>query len=126
MLSSGKGFPGGSVVKNLPANAGDAGDSGSIRKIPWRRKWQPTPAFFPAWKIPWAEKPGGVQSMGWQRVGHNLVTEHTCMPSGNMKSSTSTFCLWDLCFSFFFFFWLCLVLVAALGVFDLHCGMQDL
>ena len=34
MLSSGKGFPGGSVVKNLPASAGDAGDSGSIRKIP--------------------------------------------------------------------------------------------
>ena len=47
------GFPGGSVVKNLPANAGDAGDSGDsgfypwVGKIPWRRKWQPTPAFMP-------------------------------------------------------------------------------
>ena len=24
-----------------------------------------------AWKIPWIEKPGGLQSMGLQRVGHN-------------------------------------------------------
>ena len=35
------GFPGGSVVKNPPANAGDAG------WIPWRRKWQPPPVFLP-------------------------------------------------------------------------------
>ena len=24
-----------------------------------------------AWRIPWTEEPGGLQSMGWQRVGHN-------------------------------------------------------
>ena len=38
------------MVKNLPANAGDTGDMGSIPgwgKIPWRRKWQPTPVFLP-------------------------------------------------------------------------------
>ena len=38
------------VVKNLPANAGGARDAGSIpgvRKIPWRRAWQPTPVFLP-------------------------------------------------------------------------------
>ena len=28
-----------------------------------------------AWKIPWTEEPGGLQSMGPQRVGHNLVTK---------------------------------------------------
>ena len=28
-----------------------------------------------AWEIPWTEKPGGLQSMGLQRVRHNLVTE---------------------------------------------------
>ena len=27
-----------------------------------------------AWKIPWTEEPGGLQSMGSQRVGHNRVT----------------------------------------------------
>ena len=24
-----------------------------------------------AWRIPWVEEPGGLQSMGWQRVGHD-------------------------------------------------------
>ena len=28
-----------------------------------------------AWKIPWAEEPGGLQSMRLKTVGHNLVTE---------------------------------------------------
>ena len=39
------GFPGGTVVKNPPANAGNAGDPGS--KIPWSRKWQLVPVFLP-------------------------------------------------------------------------------
>ena len=38
------GLPGGAVVKNPPASAGDAKDAGLI---PWRRKWQPTPVFLP-------------------------------------------------------------------------------
>ena len=28
-----------------------------------------------AWNIPWAEEPGGLQSTGSQRVGHNLATK---------------------------------------------------
>ena len=28
-----------------------------------------------AWRIPWAEDPGGQQSTGWQRVRHDLVTK---------------------------------------------------
>ena len=32
-------------IKNLPANAGDAGSW--VRKIPWRTKRQPIPVFFP-------------------------------------------------------------------------------
>jgi len=39
------------VGKDLACNAedeGDKGDAGSIPgKIPWRRKWQPTPIFLP-------------------------------------------------------------------------------
>ena len=36
------------VVKNLPANAVDFRDGGSmVRKIPWRRACQPTPVFLP-------------------------------------------------------------------------------
>ena len=30
-----------------------------------------------AWRTPWTEEPGGQQSMGSQRVGHDWVTEHT-------------------------------------------------
>ena len=30
-----------------------------------------------AWRIPWTEEPGGLQSMGSQRVRHDWVTEHT-------------------------------------------------
>ena len=28
-----------------------------------------------AWEIPWTEEPGGLQSTGSQRVGHNLATK---------------------------------------------------
>ena len=38
---------------------------------PWRREWQPTPVFWPG---EWTEDPGGLQSMGVKRVGHNWVT----------------------------------------------------
>ena len=43
-------FPHGAVIENTPANARDAGDWGFdpwVGKIPWRRKWQPTPVFLP-------------------------------------------------------------------------------
>ena len=43
-------FPGGSVIKTLPANAGRhrrCRFNPWVRKIPWRKKWQPTPAFLP-------------------------------------------------------------------------------
>ena len=39
------GFPGGVMVKNPPATAGDTGDV--VHKIPWRRKWPLTPIFLP-------------------------------------------------------------------------------
>ena len=40
-----KGSPGGSVVKNPLANAGHMGSISWVGKIPWRRKWQPTPQY---------------------------------------------------------------------------------
>ena len=42
----------------------------SVGNIPWRRKWQPTPVFLPG-ESPWKEEPGGLHSMGSQRVEHN-------------------------------------------------------
>ena len=35
------------VVKNLLANPGDSSFYAWVREIPWRRKWQPVPAFLP-------------------------------------------------------------------------------
>ena len=40
------GFPGGSAVMNLPANAGDTGQSPG-QEEPLRRLWQPSPGFLP-------------------------------------------------------------------------------
>ena len=56
------------VVKNLPANAGDARDDPWVGKIPWRT-WQPTPVFLPGEFH--RQEPGGLQSIGLQRVGHD-------------------------------------------------------
>ena len=41
-----------------------------VRKISWRTAWQPTPVFMPG-ESPRTEEPGGLQSMGSQRVGHD-------------------------------------------------------
>ena len=34
-----------------------------VGKMPWRRAWQPTSRIL-AWRIPWTEQPGGLQSIG--------------------------------------------------------------
>ena len=46
-----------------------------LRKIPWRKAWQPTPVFLPGESQ--TDEPGRLQSMGLQRVRHNWATEHT-------------------------------------------------
>ena len=46
-----------------------------VRKIPWSRKWQLVLVFL-AWEIPWTEDPGGLQSMGLQKVGHDCACMH--------------------------------------------------
>jgi len=67
------GFPGGSVVKNLPVNAGDAGlISGSGRS---HGEGNATHSSILDWEIPWTEEPDGLQFMGSQRVGHDLASK---------------------------------------------------
>ena len=60
------------VVKNLPVNAGNIRDTGSIsgseRSL---EEGMTTHSSVLAWRIPWTEEPGGLQSIGLQRVGHN-------------------------------------------------------
>ena len=60
------------VVENLPANAGDIRDAGSIPR--WGRsleKGMANQSIVLAWRIPCTEEPGGLQSMGLQRVRHD-------------------------------------------------------
>ena len=58
------------VVKNPPASAGDARDSGLIPGL-GRSLEMATHSNILAWEIPWTEDPGGLQSMASQTVGHN-------------------------------------------------------
>ena len=60
------------MVKNPPTNAGDIRDMGSIPgsgRSPGGGHGNPSSIL--AWRIPWAEEPGGLQSMKLQRVGHD-------------------------------------------------------
>ena len=61
-----------SVLKNLPANAGDKGDMSLI--LVWEgplQKEMKTHSSILAWEIAWTEQPGGLHSMESQRVGYN-------------------------------------------------------
>ena len=61
-------FSGGSVVKNPPANAGDAG---SIPGEDPLEEDMATHSSVLAWRILWTEEPGRLQSMQSRRVGHD-------------------------------------------------------
>ena len=67
-----KEFAGGSVEKNLPANAGDAGDEGSIHGLgrsPGGANGNPLQ--YSCQENPITEESGKLQSVGLQRVGHD-------------------------------------------------------
>ena len=60
------------MVKNVTANAGHARDTGSTPG--WEvslEEEMTTHSSILVWKIPCTEEPGGLQSMGSQRVGHD-------------------------------------------------------
>ena len=67
-------FPGGSMVKNLPANAGDTGLIPGLGRFP--RGGNGNRSSILTRVIPWTEEPGGLQFMGSQRVEHDWGTEH--------------------------------------------------
>ena len=60
------------MVKNLAASAGGTKDAVSISVLEDHLEEEmATHSSFLAWRIPWTEDPGGLQSMGLQRVRHN-------------------------------------------------------
>ena len=86
-MKRGEGFPGGAIGKEptcLCRKRKRHRFNPWIRKIPWRRAWQPTPVFLPG-ESPWTEEPGGLQSTGSHRVRHewnDLACRDTPMMCG--------------------------------------------
>ena len=69
----GLGFPGGSDSKVFACSAGDT----QVQSLGWEdplEKGLATHSSIIAWRIPWTEEPGRLQSMGSQRGKHNWVT----------------------------------------------------
>ena len=69
------GFPGGLVVKNPPANAGDSGLIPELGRSPGEGNGNPSNILD--WEIPWTEEPGRLQSMVLQRVGRDWAHMHS-------------------------------------------------
>ena len=84
-----RGFPGFSDGKESACNAGDLGSMPGLGSPPWEGNGNPlwflgyedpmekglaTPSSILAWKIPWTEEPGGLQSTDLPRVGHDWAT----------------------------------------------------
>ena len=62
------------MVKNLLAV-----QETQVRSLGWEdplKEGMVTHSSIPAWRIPWAEEPGGLQSLGSQRDGHTEETPH--------------------------------------------------
>ncbi|CAI9168238.1 unnamed protein product [Rangifer tarandus platyrhynchus] len=74
-LTTTLGFPVAQTVKKPPAV-----QKTLVRFLCWEDSLEKEPfsflvhSGFLAWRIPWTEEPGGLQSIGSQRVGHDLVT----------------------------------------------------
>ena len=67
------GFPGASDGKDSTCSAGRHRFDLWVKKIPWRREWQPTPVFLPGEFH--EQRSPMLQSIGSQRVRHNWVTD---------------------------------------------------
>ena len=69
------------MVKNLPVNAGNSGGSGDVGLIPGLRRFprrgNGNSLQYSCLENP--REPGGLQSIGLQRVGHNLENDHACI-----------------------------------------------
>ena len=78
------------MVKNLPANAGDTETQEtfvqSLGQEDAPEEEMGTHTSILAWKIPWIEESGGLQSMGSQRVQHDLATKRAGKESLKQRS----------------------------------------
>jgi len=68
------------VIKNPPANARDIKDA--VQSLGWENPLEEgmeTHSSILAWRIPWTEESGGLQSIGSQELDMTEATEHACI-----------------------------------------------
>ena len=64
------------LIRQQSCSAGDLGLILGLGRSPEGGHGNPTPVFLPG-ECPWIEEPGGLQSMGPRRVGHDWATKHS-------------------------------------------------
>ena len=72
------GYPGSTVVENLPTSAGDERDV--VQFLNWEDPLEQEMATYssiPAWNTPRTEESGRLQSVELQRAGHDWASEHS-------------------------------------------------
>ena len=85
------------VVKSLPDNAGDIRDMASIPGLGRSPGGgHGNPLQYSCLRIPWTEEPGGLQSIGSHRVGHDWRDLACTHPSSHLPD-TSFACTFSLC-----------------------------
>ena len=68
------GFSGGPDSKEFTSNKQETWVRSLGQEDPLEKRLA-THSSILAWRIPWTEEPGGLQSMGSQRIGHNLANK---------------------------------------------------
>ena len=89
-----KGFPCSSIGKESACSAGDPGWIPGLGRSPGGGNGNHSSIL--AWKISWTGEPGGLQSMGSQRVGHDYHA-HLLSPYGSQTALNvfNTSCRWN-------------------------------
>ena len=88
-----EGFPSGSAVKNLPAM--QEPHKTGVQSMGWEdplKEGMATHSSILAWRIPRTEEPGGLQSMGPQRVGHDWSNSACTHEDEKRQNSLALLC----------------------------------
>ena len=73
------------MVQNPPANAGDRSRFNPwVRKIPWRRAWQPTPVFSPGKLHGWRSLVGYSPQVAKSRTQTNQLSMYAHQDTGHI------------------------------------------
>ena len=79
------------MVKNLPDNLGDVRDVGLISGLEDPlEEGMATHTSILAWRVPWTEKPGRLQFIGSQRVGHDLAHVHAIQSTETQRKESQS------------------------------------